>query len=161
MRLLTACLIVSAAALSVRAAPPPPQAVHLERAYAGWRDAASFKRISEYFNGKENTGGEIILRTHPAERGGYYFLARIANDGPAVPVKFVVHVVSPDSGTPKIFTFAQTLPAGTSLFDLGLTSADWPGKDTHAVAWRLDVEDATGTILASEKSYLWEKPANL
>jgi hypothetical protein len=70
-------------------------------------------------------------------------------------------VISPDSLTPHSFTFTPALPAGTSLFDLGLTSSDWPKKDLHPVAWRVDIVDGSGNILASEKSYLWEKPAGL
>ena len=51
--------------------------------YTGWRTAASFKRISEYLDGKEHTGGEAVLRTHPDQRGGFYFLVRAAKIGRA------------------------------------------------------------------------------
>ncbi|HEY4301733.1 MAG TPA: hypothetical protein VGM73_12730 [Candidatus Didemnitutus sp.] len=164
MRVILAGVLLAAAGLSAAAASAPPdhpQPVQIEHAYAGWREAVSFKRISEYFTGRENTGGEIILRTHPTERGGYYFLVRVDNTGAPVPVKMNVRIISPDSGVARSFTFSPTLPVGRSLFDLGLTGPDWPGKNTHAVAWRLDIVDNAGNVLASEKSYLWEKPAGL
>ena len=33
---------------------------NLKNLFTGWRDAASFQRISEYLDGKENTGGFIV-----------------------------------------------------------------------------------------------------
>ena len=151
---------LTAAALSARSADVPAAGgVRVIRTYSGWRDAPSFKRISEYFTGRENTGGEIVLRTHPDERGGYYFLVRMANDGAPVAARIVLHVVTPDSATPRTFTFNTTLPGRESVLDLGLTGADWPDLKINAVAWRFDVLDGAGQILATGKSYLWDKPA--
>jgi len=44
------------------------------------------------------------------------------------------------------------------VLNLGLTGTDWPDAKTNPVAWKLDVLAADGRVLASEKSYLWEKP---
>ncbi|MBN8527563.1 MAG: hypothetical protein J0M02_19695 [Planctomycetes bacterium] len=65
------------------------QDLSIVRTFTGWRDGASFKRISEYFDGKENTGRETVLRTHPEQRTGYYFLVRVANPGAPLPVRFM------------------------------------------------------------------------
>jgi hypothetical protein len=44
--------------------------------------------------------------------------------------------------------------------NLGLTGADWPGgEQAHPVAWKLELVAADGRVLAAEKSFLWEKPA--
>jgi hypothetical protein len=133
-------------------------AIHLVRTYTGWRDAASFKRISEYFTGKENTGGEIIVRTHPERRDGYYFLVRAVNEGASVAARIVIRVITPNSAVPRTFTFNTPLPGGTSLVDVGITGEDWPAQKINAVAWQLEMLDETGRVLATEKSYLWEKP---
>jgi hypothetical protein len=126
----------------------------------GWRDAASFKRISEYFTGRENTGGRIVLRTRPDERPGYYFLFRAENRGPAREIEIRISVVRPASGSPLLFALAARLPAGESVFDTGLTGPDWPDSDAEAVAWKIEIHPAGGNgILASEKSYLWDNPA--
>jgi hypothetical protein len=43
--------------------------------------------------------------------------------------------------------------------NLGLTGDDWPGAKTNPVAWKLEIVAADGRVLASDESYLWEKPA--
>lgn len=129
------------------------------RVFTGWRDAASFKHISEYFSGRENTHGETMLRTQPAQRGGYYFLVRTANPGAPLAVKVNILLSMPGEPKARTHTFAAELPAGTAVLNLGLTGADWPDAKTNPVAWKLDVLAADGRVLASEKSYLWEKPA--
>lgn len=132
--------------------------VRVVRVFTGWRDAASFKRISEYFTGRENTGGQIVLRTQPAARGGYYFLVRTDNDGPARDIRFRLEVVTPGATQPRNFEFATHLPAGNAVYQLGLTGADWAASTISPMAWKLELVDAAGQTLATEKSYLWEKP---
>ncbi|MBA4137286.1 MAG: hypothetical protein C0518_08225 [Opitutus sp.] len=141
-------LVVSASAADLK----------IVRVFTGWRDGASFKRISEYFTGRENTGGQVVIRTQPAERSGYYFLVRLENSGPAQPAKFVFHVVLPASPRPRTFKFPAQLPAGKTVFNFGLTGTDWPDPGTSAMAWKLDVLDDAGATLVTEQSYLWEKP---
>jgi len=152
-------LALAAALFALAGTAPASAGVGIVHAFPGWREAASFKRISEYFTGQENTGGEIVRRTHPDQRGGYYFLLRMENDGPAVSARVALQVVLPGSPEAKTFTFSVTLPEKTCVLDLGLTGADWPGPKINAVAWRFEVTDESGRVLATEKSYLWDKPA--
>lgn len=155
--------LFAALAVAVTAAVAPPadagSPLRIVRTFFGWRDASSFKRISEYFTGRENTGGEIVLRTHPDRRDGYYFLLRFENSGPAFSARMVLQVILPDNATPKTYKYTTTVPARSSLYDIGVTGPDWPGSKVNAVAWRLDVFDDAGRTLATGKSYLWEKPA--
>lgn len=137
----------------------PAADLTLVRVHSGWRDAASFKRISEYFDGKENTGGEALLRTHPDQRGGYYFLVRIANPGAPRAVTARLQVITDASAKPRGFTFTPELRAGDTVFHLGLTGPDWPDAKADPVAWKLEFLDADGRVLVSGQSYLWEKPA--
>jgi hypothetical protein len=129
------------------------------RVFSGWRDASSFKRISEYLNGKENTGGEAVLRTHPEQRAGYYFLVRVRN--PSTPQKITarLQVISDANAKPVEFLFTPEVGTRDTVFHLGLTGPDWPDAKATPVAWQLDLTGADGTLLATEKSYLWEKPA--
>ena len=126
--------------------------------FTGWREADSFKRISEYFNGKENTGGQLILRTHPDQRDGYYFLVRVNHSGGTVDVQAVLHVITPDTATPRIFKFTTALTDGKILLNLGLTGPDWSDRKINPVAWKIDLLASDGQLLASGKSYLWENP---
>ncbi len=129
------------------------------RVFTGWREAASFKRISEYFDGKENTGGQLVLRTHPEQRTGFYFLVRLANPSAAVTAKLELELILPTSAKPITYTFPVALNPGTSVLNLGLTGSDWLDKKANPVAWKIFVRAPDGTLLASESSYLWEKPA--
>lgn len=131
----------------------------LVRVFTGWRDAASFKHIAEYFSGREDTHGETMLRTHPDQRAGYYFLVRTANPGAPRTVKFSIQLSMPGEPKPRTIGFDAELPSGEAVLNLGLTGADWPDAKTNPIAWKLDLLAADGRVLASEKSYLWEKPA--
>ncbi len=130
------------------------------RTFTGWRDAASFKRISEYFDGKENTGKETVLRTHPEQRTGYYFLVRLANPGAARQVRFQLQFFAQGASALHTATFPAGLKSGSEVFQLGLTGPEWQDAESQPVAWHLQVLADDGTVLASEKSYLWEKPAD-
>ncbi len=129
------------------------------RVYSGWRDGASFKRIAEYFDGKEHTGGETMLRTHPAQRTGYYFLVRLKNPGAARPVKFQLELVETGTSAARTLSFPAELAGGASVFQLGLTGPEWQDPKLQPMAWHLQVLGPDGQVLANEKSYLWEKPA--
>lgn len=134
--------------------------VELVRVWPGWRDAESFERISEYFTGEENTGREVVLRTHPDQRAGFYFLARVANKGDLLSgATFVLRVIAPSQPEPKVTSFPVDIPRKSKVFQLGLTGPDWPNRDVHPVAWKLELRSATDEVLASSQSFLWEKPA--
>ncbi len=159
MRILALLLAFVVAGTVVARGADTVSDVRVVRVFTGWREASSFKRISEYFTGRENTGGEVILRTQPAARGGYYFLVRTDNDGPAREVRFRLEVVTEDATQPRRFEFSAALPAGNQVYQLGLTGADWGVSTVTPMAWKLEMVDASGAVLATEKSYLWEKPA--
>ena len=155
MRLFFLLSVVAATLVSARAAE-----IEFVRVWPGWRDAESFERISEYFDGRENTGGEIVLRTHPEQRAGFYFLVRVANAGPAKPgAHFVLQVILPSDPEPKSTTFPADVPDRSKVFELGLTGPDWPDSEVHPVAWKLELRSAEDQVLASAQSFLWEKPA--
>ena len=57
--------------------------ISIVRVWPGWRTTDFFMRISEYFGAPEDPGGRILLRTHPGDRTGCYFVARVRNRGAA------------------------------------------------------------------------------
>lgn len=154
---LTRALRLSLVWLALGAAAAFAADVTVVPVFTGYREAASFKRISEYFSGKENTGGQLILRTDPEQRSGYYFQLRI-NSTAAVDAKLVLQVITPDTATPRTFNFTTTLTGPKTMLNLGLTGVDWPDLKINPVAWRLGILSADGKLLASESSYLWERP---
>ncbi|HEX7630900.1 MAG TPA: hypothetical protein VF388_02100 [Lacunisphaera sp.] len=130
------------------------------RVFTGWRAGDSFKRIAEYFDGKEHSGSEIILRTHPAQRTGYYFLVRLKNPGAARPVHFQLELIAPGTGASRTVDFPAELGTDSPVYQLGLTGPEWQDPKVQPTAWRLRVLGENDQVLATEKSYLWEKPAD-
>jgi len=154
MRLALLLALLLGAVPAVRASD-----VEVVRVWTDWRTAESFERISEYFTGQENTGSDVVRRTQPATRAGFYFLVRLRNHGAAQPAaKLVISLIKPDSPQVRVYTFPAPLAAGDTVFQLGLTGADWPGPKVHPVAWKLEAVATDGTPLAVEKSFLWAKP---
>lgn len=154
MRSLLTTLLVFTAVFCVHASE-----VELTRVWPAWRSAESFERISEYFNGQENTGQHTVLRTQPNSRAGYYFLIRAKAASTTTGAKFVLQIITPEGPEPKTYSFPITLGAKEEVFDVGLTGTDWLGRKTHAVAWRLSVVNAEGRECASRQSFLWSNPA--
>ncbi len=141
--------------------PASLQAAGLEivRIFPGWHSAESFHRITEYFGGKENTGGVTVLRSQSAELAGYYWFLRLKNPAARVAgARFELQVITPAAPEPKTFTFAADIPAGSSLFQLGLTGSDWPEAKARPAAWYLRLLAADGTTLLARESFLWELP---
>ena len=133
--------------------------VELLRVWPAWRDADSFDRIREYFGGQESTARNVVLRTQPEPRAGYYFLVRVKTASALTGAKFDVHVIRPDAPVPKVFSFPVAVPPSETVYQLGLTGIDWPGGEkTNPVAWKLALVGADGRVLAEHKSFLWEKP---
>jgi hypothetical protein len=156
IRIIRGCVFLLAVAVASASAAD----LTIVRVFTGWRDGASFKRISEYLDGKENTGGATILRTHPEQRTGYYFLLRLANTGAPIKVQFQLQLIEPGVAAPRTTVFPAEIRSGSGAYQLGLTGPEWQDTKAQPVAWRLLViATDDGRILATEKSYLWEKPA--
>ncbi len=133
--------------------------VKFVRVWPGYKGVNDFKRISEYFTGKENTGSLRVERSRPDSRDGYYFVVRVANKQPPMDgSKFVLKVITPDSPFPREFTFPANLPKGQTVYELGLTGTDWSGRHAHPVAWRLELFAGDGKTLVAKDSFLWGTP---
>jgi hypothetical protein len=168
LRPLIAAAIVAGATLPLlRSAETPAPAdapaaasdLSIVRIYTGWRDAASFKRIAEYFDGREHSGREVVRRSHPDTRAGYYFLVRLKNTGAPQSVRFHLEFIELGSAVSRTTIFPAEAGAGSTVFQLGLTGPEWQDAKAQPVAWHLQVLGEDGRVLATEKSYLWEKPS--
>ncbi len=133
--------------------------VEFVRVWPQWKDADSFKRISEYFTGEENPGRDTILRSQADNRNGFYFLIRARNPATTFPgAKFILSIISPDSANPKVYEFPVTVEHGSHVYHLGLTGDDWAGPEVHPVAWQLRLVDGQNRELATRQSFLWALP---
>jgi len=153
-RFIRSCIFL----LALSAAAASAADVTIAHVFTGWRDASSFKRISEYFTGRENTGGQTVLRSQPSQRAGFYFLVRAENTGAPTTAQVVVNLIMPIGKQVRTHTFTTSLSNKETLLNLGITGSDWLDPKTNPVAWKIDIVSADGRMLASEKSYLWDKP---
>jgi hypothetical protein len=129
------------------------------RVWPQWHSADSFQSFYEYRRHRELDGKFTVLRSIPEDRGGLYFLTRVENRGAALhETVFVVSVIEPNSTETRIFTFPAGIPAGSQLFEIGLTGDDWPGPKAMPLAWTVELRTSDGQVLAEKSSFLWRKP---
>jgi hypothetical protein len=134
--------------------------VEFLRVWPGWRDADTFDRISEYFSRGESMARQIVIRTQPDARAGYYFLVRVKSAAAVGAAKFELSVIRPDNPETRTYSFTATVPQKETVYELGLTGSDWPsGQKANPVAWKLRLLGSDGHTLAEQKSFLWEKPS--
>lgn len=132
---------------------------HIDHRYIPAQD---FVRISEYFTGKENSSGRLILRTDPADRAGYYFIISLAwHPGVTLPAgtQADVDYIRGDDPRPRHAHFVFTGNTGTfTEILLGLTGPDWTDKNLKLTAYKVTLKDADGKLLADRQSFLWQLP---
>jgi len=135
---------------------------HIDHRYMTVDD---FRRISEYFTGKENTSGRLIERTDPAQRNGYYFIVGLVwHPSVTLPAGTQVDVdyIRNDDPATRHAHFVFGAPAGTfEEILLGLTGADWPDKNARIVSYKVTFKDAAGQVLADRQSFLWSLPQDV
>jgi hypothetical protein len=152
-------LIAALLALPLLAAAAPQDEVRFLRVWPQWHSADSFQSLYEVENHRELDGKFIVLRSNNEFRGGLYFLTRVVNPGALIRgAVFVVRVIEPDATETRIFTFPAGIPAGSRLFEIGLTGADWTGPKAMPLAWDVELQTSDGKVLTEQSSFLWRKP---
>lgn len=117
----------------------------------------SFISISEFFTGRENTGGDTILRTDELNRSGLYLVVGLNQAVNALPedTEVVFQYILSNCRDVKKKVFEIKSKAGSSpwLF-LGVTGQEYIGLCQTFLAWSLKIH-ANGECV-TQKSYLWE-----
>ncbi len=145
--------------LSVGALAADEQPVSLRQVYYRYIPAESFERISEFFDGVENTGRRKILRSDNESRAGFYYILRIRPDWNVLAQGSILRVRYIPVGQVQPLTYDFELKdqlrewRGEVFF--GLTGKQWQGKSEQPIAWKLELLDNTGKVLVSKQSMLW------
>ncbi len=137
------------------------QAVEIDHSTSRYETAQTFKRISEYFTGRENTGNRMILRTNPQVRPGYYFIFSLDESMQALPEGSIALMGVIWPGNPKPVEYALFLPIpreNKKELWFGLTGNANPGQTAQPVAWKISLLSPDGSTLVERKSFLWEQP---
>ena len=124
-----------------------------------FHDHYDFVRVSEYFTGKENFSGKVILRTKQENRSGLYFRVKLKMDlKKSSSAKRKLTLMILDSQSLEFDTYYFELPQDVMTQDevlLGLTGEDWSSPELFPVAWKLEMHSPDGKILTSDQSELW------
>lgn len=119
-----------------------------------------FKRIPEYFTGREFSGWKVYCRSNPHVRDGFYFVVKVGGKKLNLPISthWIVDWVT--SADPMVKTQKVSIPNlklfGKEVF-VGLTGDHWTDRSLKPLAWRLRLIDDQGTALGSSQSFLWSK----
>lgn len=122
--------------------------------------ANDFLRVPEYFTGREYFGKQVIVRTDKA-RAGLYFVLELNQSLAKLPENSSVLIRVIRSDHPEAKLYKLKVPRETterSEVLLGITGNDWNSPEIKPVAWRIELQDKAGKLIASKQSFLWGHP---
>lgn len=161
IRRTTAVLTLAFAVLFAAAPWTGAAPVEIERVWTDYRLGKDYIRLGEILSGRRFTGGSTEHRTQAESGDGYFFTVRVdrASAWRKQDYTLRLSIIPPDASATRVFTFPIPASKKRGLrLELGVTGSDWPYGELQPLAWRVEVLDSTGTLVADEKSYLWEKP---
>lgn len=153
--LMLLCLLSSACTTTREPAESPIEIVEITPRYI---EAETFKRISEYMTGRENSGRRVIIRTNPKQRSGYYFVLILDRNVRRLPsdAYLIGEFYTSKSRDVQTHQFQfPSIPPSTREVFIGLTGDDQPPEGEIPTAWRFTIKNSQEAILAQKKSYLW------
>lgn len=124
----------------------------------------NFMRLTEFFDGEENPGVRKLVRSTQEQRSGFYFVLRIKPGWKSLPEGSVlrVHYVQKDQIRPVVYDFElnEEVRSWKGEIFFGLTGKQWLAQGGEPIAWKLELLNPEGNVLAVKESFLWkEMPA--
>lgn len=123
------------------AAAAPADAVGIRYVTHRVHAATDFKRISEYFTGEENHGGDVVMYSDSSDRRGLYFMIAIDRFGKLPDGAIaVMEYVTAEKAEPQKCLYVIPRLDDVGLFRefrLGITGEDWPTSNPKVVAWKI------------------------
>ena len=119
--------------------------------------ANDFLRVPEYFTGKEYFGKQVVVRTDKG-RAGLYFVLELNQPLARLPENSSVLIRVIRSDHPEAKQYKLEVPRESterSEILLGITGNDWNSPEIKPVAWRIELQDKNGKLLAAKQSFLW------
>ena len=94
----------------------------------------------------------------PGDPAGQYFITKLEKVKSSALKSARMTYYRSDSKDTTTVSWDLSGASVKSWLYLGLTGNDWPEKEIKPLAWRIELLDANGTLLAEWKSFLWEMP---
>lgn len=126
----------------------------------GYFKTADFKRIPEFFTGREYSGSKVYCRSDPLSREGFYFIVKVSasRDELSNNAHWKLDWISPKNLESQSIDIPIDNPDifGKEVF-IGLTGEDWTDSSVRPLAWRLSLLNSEKGIIAESQSFLWSK----
>ena len=139
-------------------AQPCLSAAQIESGVVRYFDAGELQTLSAYFSSTFTSRGRVIVRTDETAVEGLYFQLLLEEELDQWPNELTLKVWywEPDDLEATQRELELT-PAELSTREvwIGLTGDDWPDPDAIPVAWKVEIEDRSGGMIADWKSFLW------
>ena len=126
-----------------------------------YRTEDSFKGIVEAFSKRESKGGRCILRTNEEQRSGFYFTVKFNHALSLIQPHSKIRVSFITQHAPQEITYEWEMPevSHSLLFQneliLGITDHSQFSSSTKVIAWKIELLDPEGKVLATQKSFAW------
>lgn len=119
----------------------------------------NFKTLSELFSDrKKHERMRCVVRDDDSKRNGVYFIVGINKRVSSLPegCSIRISMIGSLKDDTQVYTLSpiEGRPSYVSEIFCGITSLHLNEKDI--VAWKVEVLDDEGTVLASKQSYMWQ-----
>ena len=139
----------------------PKKKFSMDTLSAIYRTEDSFKGIVEAFSKRESKGGRCILRTNEEQRSGFYFTVKFNHALSLIQPHSKIRVSFITQHAPQEITYEWEMPevSHSLLFQneliLGITDHSQFSSSTKVIAWKIELLDPEGKVLATQKSFAW------
>ena len=135
------------------------EALTIRTAHTRYYPEREIRPILQYF-GKSLAGQRFrtVVATRPDDPQGQYFIARLGETREGSPVTARMTLYTSASKDPRVHNWSLSGERLDNWLYLGITGEDWAGEAIQPLAWKIELLDSAGTVLADWKSFLWEMP---
>lgn len=106
----------------------------------------------------QRQGFRTLVPSDPENRSGQYFMLRVDRAVLRQASHARIQWIATDSKEVRLLELALPNPIETPWLYLGLTGKDWPqGAAVEPLAWRIELTDTGGRMIAEWSSFLWEQ----
>ena len=134
-------------------------ALTVKTAYNRYYEAGEIRPISAYFGSAiTGQGFRTVVATQPDRPEGQYFLLQLRDRRDAAAALARITLFAGENREPQTHQWDLSNKDLRRWLYLGLTGSDWPDPKLEPVAWRIEILDAGGNLIAEWKSFLWEMP---
>ncbi|MGC9450532.1 MAG: hypothetical protein ACP5I4_03720 [Oceanipulchritudo sp.] len=137
----------------------PAAGVLIQSAHSRFYEEGEIRPVSQYFGSSlAEQRFRTVIPSDPENPSGQYFILRLEREGGPEPALARISLFSSNSKDMRRHEWSLAGKPLKGWLYLGLTGVDWSSGEVSPMAWRIELLDTEGTLLAEWKSFLWEMP---